>query len=148
MAKNIEEKLELVPMPAKPKVDPGCKEDETHMSACTEISVEQVEETGHDETNVKSDSISSQRSPSRSVQMPMAKNAEEKLELLPMPSKTEEDPGSNEVEPHIAATGAISVQQVEETRHESIRDTSDVNSPQPSSSSSVQMPNEGITTFF
>ena len=70
MATNIEEKLELLPMPAKSKEDHESNEAEKQKSASAATSVQKVEESGHEGIHDISDAISPQSSPSTSVQMP------------------------------------------------------------------------------
>ena len=74
----------------------------------------------------------------------MAKNIEEKFELVPMPDKSKENPESNEVEEQKSASAAILLQKVEETGHGGIRDPSEAISSQPSASTTIHLPNEGI----
>ena len=143
MANNIEEKLELVHMPAESKENHESNDTEIHRSARAATPAQQVDENGQDRTTVTSHSVSSEQSTSTSVQMPMIKNIEVKLEL-PMPSKPDTDPRNNKFDPPKSATAPISVEIIDETGStEGLSDTPHTISPQHTPSTSFQMPNEG-----
>ena len=69
MTKNIEENVELLHIPSKPCEDPGNKDFEPPKSATAPISVQIIDETGHDGVSDTPDPFSLQPTPSTSVQM-------------------------------------------------------------------------------